>query len=124
MPSICGRVIEYSCRSGKFVVVQNESKLTAGLAIASAFFWGFAALAQVGPTNVNLPNFHQVSAQQIGHLDMRSLAIELASLRREMRQTATEPEQDIAIGQIAAAEAAVGLVSRVVFGRTARSHAR
>ena len=43
-------------------MVQNESKLTAGLAIASAFF-GFAALAQGGPTNVNLPNFHQVSAQ-------------------------------------------------------------
>jgi hypothetical protein len=51
-------------------------------------------------------NFHQVSAQQLGQIDMRTLAVELASLRREMRQTATEPEQDIAIGQIAAAEAA------------------
>ena len=50
--------------------------------------------------------FHQVSAQQIGHLDMRTLAVELASLRREMKQTATEPDHDIAIGQIAAAEAA------------------
>ncbi|MDB6035561.1 MAG: hypothetical protein JWM16_5899 [Verrucomicrobiales bacterium] len=51
-------------------------------------------------------SFHQVSAQQLGHLDMRSLAVELAALRREMRQKATDPAQDIAIGEIAAAEAA------------------
>ena len=50
--------------------------------------------------------FHQVSVQQLGHLDMRTLAIELASLRREMKQVATEPEHDTAIGQIAAAETA------------------
>jgi hypothetical protein len=50
--------------------------------------------------------FHQVSAQQLGHLDMRTLAVELASLRREMKQAATGPDHDIAIGEIAAAEAA------------------
>jgi hypothetical protein len=51
-------------------------------------------------------SLHQVSAQQLGHLDMRTLAVELSSLRREMKQIATEPEHDIAIGQIAAAETA------------------
>jgi len=51
-------------------------------------------------------SFTQISAQQLGQIDMRVLVTELASLRREMRQAATEPEQDIAVGQIAAAEAA------------------
>ena len=37
---------------------------------------------------------------------MRTLAAELSSLRREMRQAASEPEQDIAVGQVAAAEKA------------------
>ncbi len=50
--------------------------------------------------------FQQVSAKQIGHLDMRILGVELASLRRKMKQAATEPDHDIAIGQIASAEAA------------------
>jgi hypothetical protein len=39
-------------------------------------------------------------------LDMRALAVQLASLRREMKKTATGPDHDIAIGQIAAAETA------------------
>src|SRR2546426_2420649 len=39
--------------------------------------------------------FHQISAEQLGHIDMRTLAAELSSLRREMRQVATDPEQDI-----------------------------
>ena len=51
-------------------------------------------------------SFHQVSVQQLGHLDMRTLAVELASLRQGMKQIATEPDHDIAIGQIAAAETA------------------
>jgi hypothetical protein len=51
-------------------------------------------------------SLHQISAQQLGQIDMRVLATELKSLRREMRQAATEPEQDIAVGQIASAEAA------------------
>ena len=50
--------------------------------------------------------FNQLAAGNLGHLDMRTLAIELGSLRREMRQAATEGEQDIAVGEIAAAEAA------------------
>jgi hypothetical protein len=51
-------------------------------------------------------SFHQISAQQLGQVDMRTLAVELAALRREMRKSSSEPEQDIAIGQIAAAETA------------------
>ena len=51
-------------------------------------------------------NFHQVNVQQLGQIDLQALATELAILRREMRQTVVESEQDIAIGQIAAAEAA------------------
>ena len=51
-------------------------------------------------------NFHQVNAQQLGYLDLQTLAAELATLRREMQRTAVEAEQAIAIGQIAAAEAA------------------
>ena len=52
-------------------------------------------------------SFHQINAEQLGQLDMRTLAVELSSLRREMKQLATEPEHDIAVGQIAAAETAV-----------------
>ncbi len=51
-------------------------------------------------------SFHQIKAKQLGQIDMRVLATELASLRREMRQTAQEAEQDIATGEIAAAETA------------------
>jgi hypothetical protein len=50
--------------------------------------------------------FQQAGAQLLGHIDMRTLAGELATLRGKMRQSATEPEQDIAIGHIAAAETA------------------
>jgi hypothetical protein len=50
--------------------------------------------------------FHSISAQQLGSIDMRVLATELGSLRNEMRRTASEPEHDIATGQVAAAEAA------------------
>jgi hypothetical protein len=50
--------------------------------------------------------FNQISAKHLGHIDMRTLAVELSSLRREMRQAASEPEQDIAVGQVAAAERA------------------
>ena len=50
--------------------------------------------------------FHQISAQQIGQIDLRTLAVELATLRHEMRQIATDPGQDMAVGQIAAAETA------------------
>lgn len=49
---------------------------------------------------------HDMSFQQISASDMRTLAIELGSLRREMKKAATDPDHDIAIGQIAAAEAA------------------
>ncbi len=51
-------------------------------------------------------SFHQVNVQQLGRLDMRTLAFELTSLRRALKQIATEQEHDIAIGQVAAAEAA------------------
>jgi hypothetical protein len=61
-------------------------------------------------------SFHQVSAHQLGQIDMRTLAVELAALRHEMGQAATEPEQAITIGQIAAAEIAAkrGDLSSVV----------
>ena len=48
----------------------------------------------------------QVKENQIENIDMKVLATELGSLRRNMRQTAESPEQDIAIGAIAAAEQA------------------
>jgi hypothetical protein len=50
-------------------------------------------------------NFQQVIAQ-LAQIDMRTLASELGMLRREMKQIANGPEQDVAIGQIAAAEVA------------------
>ncbi len=50
-------------------------------------------------------SFHQVSAR-LAQIDMRTLAGELGTLRRKMRQKADAPEQDVAIGQIAAAEIA------------------
>lgn len=51
-------------------------------------------------------SFQQVWAQNQGTIDLQGLAKELATLRGALRQRATEPEQDIAVGQVAAAEAA------------------
>ena len=51
-------------------------------------------------------SFDQVCAREFSLMDMRALARELASLRLAMRERAVDPEQDIAIGNIAAAEAA------------------
>lgn len=64
-------------------------------------------VAAMGPqAHAHDMSLHQVNAQQLGQIDLQVLAAELAILRSKMRQTAVEPEQDIAIGQIAAAEAA------------------
>ena len=51
-------------------------------------------------------NFQQVNAQQLGRIDMPTLAVQLGSLRTAMRQMVTEPEHHIAVGQISAAELA------------------
>jgi hypothetical protein len=51
-------------------------------------------------------SMNQVSANELAQIDMRTLSTELATLRHEMRRTAVEPEHDVAVGQIAAAEIA------------------
>jgi len=51
-------------------------------------------------------SFQQIRIEQLGEVDLNALAQELTQLRGKMRGAATEPEHDIAIGHIAAAEAA------------------
>ena len=48
-------------------------------------------------------SFQQVWAQNQGTIDLQGLSKELGILRGALRQRATEPEQDIAVGQVAAA---------------------
>jgi hypothetical protein len=52
-------------------------------------------------------NFQQVWAQLQGSASVEELAKELGALRTAMRSAATEPEHELAIGAVAAAEAAV-----------------
>jgi hypothetical protein len=56
--------------------------------------------------NVKMTNttVNQVQGQQ-GQIDLPTLATELARLRAEMKTEATEPEHDVAVGAVAAAEA-------------------
>jgi hypothetical protein len=51
-------------------------------------------------------SFQEINAQRFNQIDTQMLAVELATLRQEMRRAATGPEEDVAIGQIAAAEVA------------------
>jgi hypothetical protein len=61
----------------------------------------------VGPgAHANGITFNQIWNQIEGTIDLPGLVAELAVLRRSMKDEATEPEQDIAIGAVAAAEQA------------------
>jgi hypothetical protein len=50
--------------------------------------------------------FEQVWTEAKHDIDLEALARELTQLRSAMRQEATAPEHDVAIGEVAAAEAA------------------
>lgn len=50
--------------------------------------------------------FQQIWQQNQGRIDLAALATELEALRREMREEATAPAHDVAIGEVAAAQAA------------------
>lgn len=56
--------------------------------------------------NVKMDNVTVNQFQSQEKLDLPTLADELAKLRGEMKKQATEPEHDVAVGAIAAAEAA------------------
>ena len=56
--------------------------------------------------NVRMNNTVINQAQSTEKLDLQSLATELAKLRGEMKKEAATPEQDVAVGAIAAAESA------------------
>ena len=56
--------------------------------------------------NVKMDNVVVNQVQGSEKLDLPALAAELAKLRAEMRKEATEPEHDVALGSVAAAEAA------------------
>jgi len=50
--------------------------------------------------------FQQIWNQTSGDIDLAQLAIELGSLRDAMREEGSEPDHDIAVGQVAAAQKA------------------
>ena len=56
--------------------------------------------------NVKMNNTTVNQVQSSEKLDLPSLAAELAKLRTEMKKEAPDPEHDVAVGSIAAAEAA------------------
>ena len=56
--------------------------------------------------NVKMNNVTVNQFQSQEKFDMPTLATQLATLRSEMKKEATEPEHDIEIGAVAAAEAA------------------
>ena len=56
--------------------------------------------------NVKMDNVTVNQVQSQEKLDLPKLADDLAKLRSEMKKQATEPEHDVAVGAIAAAEAA------------------
>jgi len=53
-------------------------------------------------------NFQQIWNQTSGNIDLEKLKSELATLRNAMRGEPSSPDHDIAIGNVAAAEKAVG----------------
>jgi hypothetical protein len=56
--------------------------------------------------NVKMRDVTINQAQSQGQIDLPKLANELGELRSEMKKQATEPEHDVAVGAVAAAEAA------------------
>jgi flavin reductase (DIM6/NTAB) family NADH-FMN oxidoreductase RutF len=55
--------------------------------------------------NVKMTNVNVNQVQGKEQIDLPALADQLAALRAEMKRRATEPEHDVAVGAIAAAEA-------------------
>lgn len=63
--------------------------------------------AAMGPNAQAMGNtFQQIWQQSQGSIDLNALATELGALRRLMRQEATGPSHDVAIGEVAAAQTA------------------
>ena len=59
----------------------------------------------VGPNaHAHDMNFNQIWNQLQGSIDLQQLAGELSRLRQEMKKEAVEPEQDIAVSEVAKAE--------------------
>jgi hypothetical protein len=56
--------------------------------------------------NVKMDNVTVNQMQSQEKLDLPALADQLARLRSEMKKEATEPEHDVAVGEVAAAESA------------------
>jgi AbiTii-like protein len=64
-------------------------------------------LAAVGPgAHAHDINFNQIWNQMSGKVDLQQLAADLSRLRQEMMKDAVEPEQAIAVGEVARAEQA------------------
>ena len=62
----------------------------------------------IGPgATASQVNFQQIWAQLQGSASVAELAKELGALRAAMRAAASEPEHELSIGAVAAAEAAV-----------------
>lgn len=82
-------------RGGNIVVGDQNSKYVVSGGIQGA----------VGD-NAHVHDLRQISGSPASELDLPRLAQELSELRTSARQQASEPEDDIAVGEVAAAEAA------------------
>lgn len=86
-------------------IVINSSIKEAYMGHNSGDTYNVEQAGAVGPGSVAHDNiFNQIKTQSGDEIDLPSLAQELSTLRIKMRERATEPEQDEAIGAIAAAE--------------------
>jgi hypothetical protein len=83
----------------------NPSLIVIGEVAMSQNTYNVGQAGAVGPNaHAHDMTFNQIWNQLQGVIDLSRLAIELSNLRQEMKKEAVEPEQDIAVSEIAKAE--------------------
>ena len=85
-------------------ITENKSQ-TKEIIMGDQYNTGQAGAVGPGAHAHNI-TFQQVWNQSASNIDLKKLSHELAQLRPALRDAASEPEHDIAIGEVAAAEKA------------------
>lgn len=102
--NVLRKIEEYA---GNWINFQNSRiEVTGGITMGDTYKVS-GQIAAVGPnSHVHDINFNQIWNQLKESVDLSQLADELGRLRIEMKKEAIEPEQDIAVSEIAQAEQA------------------
>lgn len=99
------------------IIVRQKAGLTAGKnATENHYYFGGVQMGDtysagqagaMGPgAHAHHMEFNQAQREAIDQLDLAGLAADLSKLRKELRSSATDPDHDIILGQVAAAETA------------------